>query len=50
MDTKLKTISCPHCGYEANNISITDFCKKISVNRTIFINYLLNNKYIYIQY
>ena len=33
-----------------NNISITDFCKSISVNRTIFINYLLNNKYIYVQY
>lgn len=35
---------------DEKNISITDFCKQFSIKRNIFIDYLLKNKYIYIQY
>ena len=32
------------------NISITDFCKLLNIKRNSFISYLINHKYIYIQY
>lgn len=32
------------------NISITDFCKMNNISRNSFIDYLIKNKYIYIQY
>lgn len=33
-----------------NNISITTFCKQLNIKRDDFIKYLINHKYIYIQY
>ena len=33
-----------------NNLSFTDFCKGIGIKRNVFIEFLIKNKYIYIQY